>query len=133
QSTATGPVQAVNTKKATPGGVADAVLLSLFVWLDVQRMWAWSFDLRNFGDDGAIYRGAAAAWLSGGNPWTVTSATGAYFGAPPPTLLLAAPFVAVDELVTRILWIAIAGAAGAWSVRRLRLPLWWILFPPPWI
>lgn len=113
--------------------LGDVALIALFLAIDGLRMANWSSDLRNFGDDGSIYRTAAAAWLAGGNPWTALSDTGAYFAGPPPTLLLALPFVPLGDLATRVIWIAVALGSAIWAVRALKLPAWWLAFPPLWI
>lgn len=87
------------------------------------------------GFDARLYHLAAQAWLSGGNPWEATlywssEHPAIAFAGPPPTLL---PFVVLGWLPTDIVVLAVALAAGAcalWILRRLRLPLWWMLFPP---
>jgi len=81
------------------------------------------------GIDGRIYTRAAAEWLSGGNPWGV-SVEGYLFAAPPPTLIPFVPFALLGETLSALLWVAGSAVAGVLLVRRLHLPLWWILFPP---
>lgn len=79
--------------------------------------------------DARLYFRATTAWLDGGNPWA-TSIHGLSFAGPPPTLLLNLPLIPFGEDVAWAFWPA-AGILGIVSVlRRLRLPLWWILFPP---
>jgi hypothetical protein len=76
--------------------------------------------------DAQLYVAAARAWLLGADPWAV-SLGGDYFAAPPPTLLVLAPFtIPGGELV--LIATVIAGAIA--TVRVLRLPWWWLLFPP---
>ena len=81
------------------------------------------------GYDGMLYRDAALRWLQGGNPWAIP-ANGAVFGAPPPTLLAMLPFAILPEPVARISLVLLGVGASVWLVRRLRLPLWWLAFPP---
>ena len=74
-------------------------------------------------------RAATRAWLSGGDPWQVQLA-GNYFAAPPPTLLPLVPFALLPpELgyLALALVVAIGAVASVWI---LRLPWWWLLFPP---
>jgi hypothetical protein len=79
--------------------------------------------------DARLYVDAARTWLAGGDPWSVNIG-GLYFAAPPPTLLAVAPFTLLPEP-----WgsgalgvVCLAGAVA--TVRLLRLPVWWLLFPP---
>ena len=81
------------------------------------------------GYDGMLYRDATLRWLAGGDPWA-TSAVGAVFGAPPPTLLAMLPFAILPEAVARIALIVLGVVASVWLMRRLRLPIWWLAFPP---
>lgn len=84
---------------------------------------------RYVGIDARIYTRAASTWLSGGDPWKV-AVEGYYFAAPPPTLLPFFPFAALGETLSGLLWVAGSLVAGIFLIRRLRLPLWWLLFPP---
>src|SRR5438552_8871262 len=81
------------------------------------------------GIDARIYTHAADVWLSGGDPWQA-SVDGYFFAAPPPSLLPFVPFALLGETPSAILWVAGSLAAGVFLVRQLRLPIWWILFPP---
>jgi hypothetical protein len=81
------------------------------------------------GIDARIYHRAVVAWLSGGNPWEA-SFMGASFAAPPPTLLYLAPFAPLPEDSFVALSVALGVVAAVFTVRRLGLPLWWVLFPP---
>jgi hypothetical protein len=76
--------------------------------------------------DAQLYVAAARAWLAGADPWRVTMG-GDGFAAPPPTLLVLAPFtVPGGELL--LVGTVIVGAIA--TIRVLRLPWWWLLFPP---
>jgi hypothetical protein len=80
------------------------------------------------GIDGNLYSAAASAWLRGGDPWAIYDQN--RLAAPPPTLI---PFVLTAWLpggVAGYLWVALGAAAAVWAIRRLGLPLWWLLFPP---
>ena len=81
------------------------------------------------GYDGLLYRDAALRWLAGGDPWALDTGV-AVFGAPPPTLLAMLPFAIVPDALARIAIVGSGVLASVWVVRRLRLPLWWLAFPP---
>jgi hypothetical protein len=81
------------------------------------------------GFDGRLYRSATVEWLAGGDPWQVVQG-GVYFGAPPPSLLPMIPFALVPEPVGVGALLALSVVANVWAIRRLRLPLWWLAFPP---
>jgi hypothetical protein len=81
------------------------------------------------GSHAVVYTDAARAWLTGGDPWAVGPPL-VVFAGPPPMLLPFAPFVVLPELVTRIVWVLGTAVLAVWSIRRLRLPPYWIAFPP---
>jgi hypothetical protein len=77
--------------------------------------------------DGQLYLDATRAWLAGGDPWMV-SVAGEFFAAPPPTLLVMAPFALLpDGLYVLVATLVLAAVL---TVRMLGLPWWWLLFPP---
>lgn len=79
--------------------------------------------------DIAVYREAAQSVLAGGNPWDA-SVDGLGFAGPPPTLV---PYLPLALLPLPIAIVGVTGVligAAWWTVRRLELPLWWMLFPP---
>ena len=81
------------------------------------------------GSHAIVYTDAAAAWLAGGDPWTVGPREVVFAG--PPTLMLPfIPFVFIPELLTRAIWVVGMLAAAVWTIRRLGLPSYWIAFPP---
>lgn len=99
-----------------------------FVIISLMRLAA----LAQFGEpayDGMLYRAATVRWLEGGDPWLIPQ-SGAVYAAPPPTLLAMLPFAVVPEALARPLLLALGLAATIWMIRRLRLPLWWLAFPP---
>lgn len=81
------------------------------------------------GVDARLYIDATRAYLAGGDPWLVNF-HGLYFAAPPPTLLTTVPFALLPgELgVAALLLTGLLGSIAA--LRWLRLPLWWLAFPP---
>lgn len=81
-----------------------------------------------FGDSHLYFR-ATQAWLTGADPWSAVYA-GIRFGAWPPSLLLSVPLLPFGETGASAVW-AVSGLASlAFVVRRLGLPIWWLLFPP---
>jgi hypothetical protein len=81
------------------------------------------------GFDGRLYRAATVEWLAGRDPWLVSQG-GVYFGAPPPSLLPMIPFALLPEAVGVGVLLVLGVAASVWAIRRLRLPFWWLAFPP---
>ena len=79
--------------------------------------------------DARHYQRAASVWLAGGNPWSVTE-SGVPYAAGPHTLLFYAPTSVLPLAVSVTIWMLIGIAASVWLVRRLRLRLWYLLFPP---
>jgi hypothetical protein len=84
----------------------------------------------NLFSDASLYLSATQTWVSGGNPWAVTSTGGIAFAAPPPALLLSVPLLPFGPDAARAFW-AVADVVG-WLIviRRLGLGPWWLLFPP---
>lgn len=86
------------------------------------------------GLDARIYHRAAVAWLAGGDPWaasvTISAGPTYHFAGLPPTVLVFAPFAWLPEAIIQWGWVAGSIAAGAWIIRRLEVPWWWLLFPP---
>lgn len=79
--------------------------------------------------DIAIYREAALLALGGHNPWAATVA-GVQFAGPPPSVLFAIPTALVPLPVAIVVMTGVLLGSAVWAVRRLGLPLWWVLFPP---
>ena len=80
------------------------------------------------GFDGRLYLHATRAWLDGADPWIVVESQ--RFAAPPTTLVPLVPLAVLPEElgVAVLLVLGLAGAVA--TIRVLRLPWWWILFPP---
>jgi hypothetical protein len=81
------------------------------------------------GFDAGLYTAAARAWLSGGDPWLVTS-HGIPFGAPPPTLLVYAPFTLLPDWLVVQIWIIGSFALAFLAIRTIGFRWWWICFWP---
>jgi hypothetical protein len=84
---------------------------------------------QGIGFDARLYTAAARAWLTGGDPWSVTS-LGIPFGAPPPTLLAYAPFTPLPDALISAIWIVGSFALAFLAVRAIGLRWWWICFWP---
>jgi hypothetical protein len=107
--------------------VGTIALFAWFLTLSVMRLQVLATgepatDLR-------LYLRGSAAWLNGDDPWLVHMGT-LHYAAAPPSLLLMAPFALLPEAVAVVLLTALAFAASLWTLRRLHLPLWWIIWPP---
>ena len=81
------------------------------------------------GWDAIAYTAAARALVSGGDPWHV-AALGITYAGPPPGLLPYLPFVWLSDVLVAASWVLIAAGSAVYTVRRLGLPWWWLLFPP---
>jgi len=108
--------------------VATWGLFLTFVVVTAERLLG-AYDLGTFAIDVRIYRTAAEVALHGGDPWSATVG-GLSFAAPPPTLLAYLPAALVPEAVAIVLYGAVTLGAALLALRTLRLPLWWLLFPP---
>ena len=86
-------------------------------------------DPRYFGAHAVIYTDAARAWLTGGDPWRV-GPPNVIFAGPPPMLIPFVPFIGLPVDVTRVVWIGGTAMLAIWMLRRLRLPAYWLAFPP---
>lgn len=79
--------------------------------------------------DARHYQRAANAWLAGGDPFLVAEGTTQYVSGPH-TLLFYVPTAVLPLPMATWSWMVLGFVASAWLIRRLELPLWWILFPP---
>ena len=80
------------------------------------------------GFDARLYLTATRAWLDGADPWVFIDAQ--RFAAPPPTLIPLAPIAVLPDQIGIAVMIGLAVGGAVATVRLLRLPWWWILFPP---
>jgi hypothetical protein len=104
----------------------------LFVWFAANSIVGIAYAARDttlLYFDARLYIMATQTWLAGGDPWQVQLA-GNYFAAPPPSLLPLVPvaLLPLDLGVAVIATLVIVAAVA--TVRMLRLPWWWLLFPP---
>lgn len=110
--------------------------VALFGWF---ARWAWYSVNKQFvlggklGVDAHIYYRGAQAWVNGSDPWNAVASSAQYhfhFAAPPPTVLLFAPFTVIPEQVFGAGFTLLSLAAALYILRRVHLPAWWIVFPP---
>jgi hypothetical protein len=102
---------------------------SVFLGLSVIVVYKYVLTPVWVGLDASLYAAASAAWIHGANPWAVQEA-GIYFAAPPPTLLAFAPFAWMPGVAVSLVWIAGSFVLAFLAIRSLRLPIWWLAFPP---
>jgi hypothetical protein len=108
----------------------------LFVWFAWHTYDRISFFVdRQFpvGLDATIYYRGVVAWLAGTNPWdaaVVVSGFAYHYAGTPVTTVIMAPAALLSEEVFTIAWVVLTWVATIWTLRRLRFPLWWLLFPP---
>ena len=112
-----------------PGRPWNILLPVIFAIGSADFALAVLLDPRSVGSHALIYTDAARAWLAGGNPWTV-GPPGALFAGPPTMLLPFVPFVPLPGDVTRLIWVGGSAVLAVLVLRRLRLPGWWLGFPP---
>jgi len=108
-------------------------LLAWFLVLDVSHLLAELPVAQPLGHDAIIYARGASAFLAGGSPWDAYLQGGtniAHFAGLPPTVIAFLPFAALPGPLTGLIWVALAAGASIAVLRRLRLPLWWLAFPP---
>ena len=108
--------------------VARWGLLLTFILVTAERTLG-ALRLGTFAVDLRVYRAAAEAALHGGDPWSV-SVGGIPFAAPPPTVLAYLPAALLPESVAIVVYGAAMLGAAVIAVRAVRVPLWWLLFPP---
>lgn len=84
--------------------------------------------LGNIGFDGRLYLAATRAWLAGQEPWIVIQEQ--QFAAPPPSLLPLVPFTWLPETVGVVTLMALGAVGVIATVCLLKLPWWWLFFPP---
>jgi hypothetical protein len=112
--------------------LADPILLGWFVLIDVVTIGRWFLN-DSFGGNVQTYGAAARVWLAGGDPWASTFPT--TFGpqaliAPPPSLVPYALTASLPIGSASWVWVAAGLVAAILVVRALRLPPWWLMFPP---
>jgi hypothetical protein len=101
-------------------------LATWFVTLSLMRLARiWS----DRGVDLRLYLRGTAEWLHGGDPWSVHIGT-LHFAAAPPSLVPMIPFALLPEDLSVAILTVLAVVASFWTLRRLGLPWWWIVWPP---
>lgn len=98
-----------------------AVLGISNIWVGVEHGWV--------GLDFRIYRQAAIYALHGLNPYAA-GAGGFRYDAPPPTTLFYLPLAVLPEAVGAVVCASLCLLGAAYTLRRLKLPAYWVLFPP---
>ncbi len=139
----TGRLAGIDRRRA----LAIAAQVALAAWF---AYWSWQilrfyfesfpYHLDMFGFDSRIYLHGAQTWLAGGDPWTAYASQHAwpqgagdvpyYFTGPPPTVLAFAPFAWLPDAPFTAVWQVLTVGSALYILRRLRLPVWWLLFPP---
>lgn len=100
------------------------LLVIWFVEMNLLYLGTWMFAL-----DAHIYHRAAVALTTGQDPWSAAYG-GYFFAAAPPSLLPYLALAWLPEAVAVSVWMVLGLIAAVYIVRRLRLPWWWLLFPP---
>jgi hypothetical protein len=112
-----------------PGGPMRIALASVFVISAGLQLVPPIVQPLLLGSHAVVYTEAAAAWLGGADPWSVGPPI-VRFAGPPTMLLPFLPWTLLPPIAIRVGWI-VADLAVAWLVlRRLRLPSFWLAFPP---
>lgn len=102
--------------------IAWFATITTFIVFGAVINWSWGWDA-------VIYTDAARALLAGGDAWALAGASGKFAG-PPPSLIPYLPFTWLPDPVVAIGWMAVAAGCAVYVLRQLRLPMWWLLFPP---
>jgi hypothetical protein len=120
------------------GGTADRWLPFWFFAWSAFRVYQLSWDGRTWdtsflGRDFRIYRNAAVALVNGGDPWTAADHWNGFdwhFAALPTAAQLFVPFAVLPETLGMALFFGLSLGVAWLALRRLKLPAWWLLFPP---
>jgi len=107
---------------------------ALAAWFfDLAAIRIGMFDKLPFGMDIRIYYRGVQNWLNGGDPWAANAVVGhhtySYAGTPATTVVLG-PSALFSEDQFVILWLVISFLSAVALIRMLRLPLYWLMFPP---
>ena len=114
--------------------LGQIALAAWFILQSYQRIARLLKDEVPLGQDIQIYYRAVQEWLAGGDPWSASVAVNPhaifhYAGSPATTVLLA-PSALFSEGQFTALWLVLSAMSAVAIVRWLRLPIWWLLFPP---
>ena len=99
--------------------VITGIRLSFLDFTHVDRMFL----------DGQLYLEATRTWLAGGDPFTVVVHR-LSLAAPPPTFLPLVPFAILPPALGLALLAVALVVSALLTIRLLRLPWWWLAFPP---
>jgi hypothetical protein len=100
-----------------------------FFLMSAAVVWKFVSTPEWIGIDASLYTAASAAWVGGSDPWAVML-VGVFYSAPPPTLLAFVPFIWMPPFAVSLLWIVGSFVLGWLAIRSLKLPIWWLAFPP---
>lgn len=113
--------------------IRKAMLAGWFFEFSFINLWRIVQAGTPLGMDIRIYYRGVQSWLATGDPWTakvlVDNQRYSYAGSPATTLLLA-PSALFSEDQFTVLWLVLTALSAVAIVRWLRLPFWWLLFPP---
>jgi hypothetical protein len=114
--------------------LGQVALAAWFFFQSYQRIARLLHSRVPLGQDIQIYYRGVQEWLAGGDPWSAAvvlkpHAIFSYAGSPATTVLLA-PSALLSEGQFTALWLALSALSAVAIVRWLRLPVWWLLFPP---
>ena len=124
-----GPIPAVRLPPAFEGLRLALARIGLPAWfIAIDLIWITRLDI--VGIDADHYQRAANTWLAGGDPWSVTAGGGIHYASAPHTLLFYVPTSFLPLPVAVAIWVVVGLLASIWLVHLLKVPLWWIAFPP---
>jgi hypothetical protein len=112
----------------------QALLAAWFAGITFLRISRFVSDQVPLGQDIRIYYRGVEQWLRGADPWTaqltVNSHVAFNYAGSPATTVLLAPSALLSEEQFTVLWLGLSVLSAIAVVRWLRLPPWWLLFPP---
>jgi hypothetical protein len=113
--------------------LGSVLLAAWFAWLTYDRISYFVGRRFPVGIDATIYYRGVVAWLQGGDPWAASVVADGWtyhYAGTPVTTVLMAPAALLSEGAFTAAWLVLTWVAAVWTLRRLRFPLWWLLFPP---
>ena len=88
------------------------------------------------GVDAEIYLRGSAAWIASADPWAAFSVIDDdpswlyHYSALPTTTILLAPLTYIPEEIGVGILVAASALAAIYIIRRLHMPIYWLMFPP---
>ncbi len=114
--------------------LGQVALAAWFAGMTFLRIARFVGDKVPLGQDIRIYYRGVEQWLHGGDPWAaqvmVNSHTAFNYAGSPATTVLLAPSAVFSESQFTLLWLGLSAWSALAIVRWLRLPPWWLMFPP---